>query len=459
MREYLDLLRTYPDYRNLWLAREVSNLGDWFNLLASAALIASLTNSGTAVSLLFLARYLPTFFATPYAGVLADRVNRRNILIAADLLRALTVICFLLVRDPSQIWLFYTLTALQFSLSALYNPAHSALLANTVPPNRLVAANTLDSATWSTMLAVGALLGGIATALFGVRAAFMIDSASFVLAGALVLRISADAGRQHDERRLVSGETVAGIPEPAEGALQPLPAGAAADSTAPTEMAALTQAREGMWASFVSGLQYLRLRPLLLGLALVKAGGSLVWGAINVLEISLANDRFPIDGSGTLTLALIYAVVGVGTGLGPIVMRQISGDAPSRLIRAIGVGFVSMTVGVLWMGLAGGLGGALGGVALRAIGVGIFWVFSESLLLGWVEDAYRGRVLAFQWTVFTLAEVVSILFAGFALDQLGWDVQQALLAMGALGIVVTGVWLLFELRVRRSNVLATMSTA
>jgi hypothetical protein len=191
----------------------------------------------------------------------------------------------------------------------------------------------------------------------------------------------------------------------------------------------------------------------------VKAGGSLVWGAINVLEISLANDRFPIDGSGTLTLALIYAVVGVGTGLGPIVMRQISGDAPSRLIRAIGVGFVSMTVGVLWMGLAGGLGGALGGVALRAIGVGIFWVFSESLLLGWVEDAYRGRVLAFQWTVFTLAEVVSILFAGFALDQLGWDVQQALLAMGALGIVVTGVWLLFELRVRRSNVLATMSTA
>ena len=70
---YVELLRRNPDYRNLWLARVVSNFGDWFNLLASAALITSLTGSGTAISYLFLARFLPVFVMSPFAGVLADR--------------------------------------------------------------------------------------------------------------------------------------------------------------------------------------------------------------------------------------------------------------------------------------------------------------------------------------------------------------------------------------------------
>jgi len=445
MREYYDLLRQNTEFRDLWLARIVSNLGDWFNLLASAQLIALLTDSGTAVSLLFLARYLPLFFATPYAGVLADRMNRRNILIAADLLRAVTVLGFLFVRDPSHIWLFYLLTALQFGLSALYNPAHSALLANTVPADRLVAANTLDSATWSTMLAVGALLGGVVTALLGVQAAFIIDAASFVLAAFLVLRIPAAIGRT---ATLPLGAARSGEAEPSAHDA------ASVGVRLQDEGHSTRQPPEGIWRSFISGLNYLRLRPLLLGIALVKAGGSLVWGAINVLEIALANDRFPINGSGTLTLGLIYALVGIGTGLGPIVMRRITGDVPPALLRAIGLGFFGMTLGVLWMGLAGGLPSALGGVTLRAIGVGIFWVFSEALLLGWVEDSFRGRVLAFQWTVFTFAEVLSILFAGFALDTLAWSVQQALLAMGMMGIVVTVIWVIFEAAMRRRNAVA-----
>lgn len=80
------------------------------------------------------------------------------------------------------------LTALQFTLSALYNPAHSATLANVVKPDELVIANTLDGFTWSTMLALGALFGGVAAALFGVRVAFMIDAASFLVSVAFVSR-------------------------------------------------------------------------------------------------------------------------------------------------------------------------------------------------------------------------------------------------------------------------------
>ena len=81
---YADLLRSNRNYRNLWLAKLVSYLGDWFNLLASAALITTLTGSGTAISWLFLARFLPLFFVSPLAGVVADRVSRRQIMIVSD---------------------------------------------------------------------------------------------------------------------------------------------------------------------------------------------------------------------------------------------------------------------------------------------------------------------------------------------------------------------------------------
>ena len=88
MHEYITLLRSNPNYRNLWLGSVVSQLGDWFNLIAAAGLISRLTESGLAVSSLFLARFLPLFLFSPVAGVLADRFDRRKIMIISDLLRA-----------------------------------------------------------------------------------------------------------------------------------------------------------------------------------------------------------------------------------------------------------------------------------------------------------------------------------------------------------------------------------
>lgn len=408
VREYLTLLQRRPHYRNLWLGRVISNLGDWFNLLASAQLIASLTASGTAVSLLFLARFLPVFLATPFAGVLADRVNRRTILVVTDLLRAVTVLGFLFIRDPSQIWLFYLLTAIQFTLSALYNPAHSAIIANVVQPDELVVANTLDGFTWSTMLALGALLGGVVAALFGVQVAFVVDSLSFLLSALIVSRV----------------QMVYAPPRPAEPA---------------------APARSGFF-DFVDGLRYLRMRRLLLGLALAKAGGSLVWGAINVLEIPLANDLFPLRGSGTLTLGIIYALVGVGTGVGPVLMRRLQGDAPRAMLGAIGMGFVLLTLGALGIGAANSLGVVFAAITLRALGSGLIWVFSATLLIGAVEDRFRGRVLAFEFAALTLAESIGTLYAGIALDRLGWGVQTAMLVAGAVSIAITLLWFVFARR-------------
>lgn len=404
MTEYSALLRRNPAYRNLWLARVVSNLGDWFNLLASAALITSLTGAGTAVSYLFLARFLPVFLMSPFAGVLADRYERRLIMVLTDLLRAVTVLCFLLVRRPEDIWLLYVLTVVQFVLSSLYTPAHSALLSNIVPPADLVTANALDGFTWSTMMAVGALIGGVAAAAFGVTTAFVLDALTFLVSAWFVLRIG------YVPRAEPAGEVRAGL------------------------------------FQLVDGLDYLRGRPFILGLSLVKAGGALIYGVVNVLEIPMAEQLFPLRGDGTLTLGIIYATVGVGTGLGPLFLRRWVGDARNGLLWGIGLGFSLLSLGVLGLGASPSLAWVIVATLLRSLGSGSLWVFSSALLQRIVADSFRGRVFAFEFALLTLIQSIGTLWAGIALDQLQLGIQPLFLMSGALGLVVTALWGWFQAR-------------
>lgn len=415
MSEYVSLLRENQDYRRLWLGSIVSQLGDWFNLIASAALVANLTGTaGTAISFLFLARFLPLFFFSPLAGVLADRYDRRHVMIVSDLLRAATVLCFLFVREPGQIWLLYVLTIVQFALSAIFVPARSAVLANVVRPQDLVPANALDSLTWSTMLAVGALLGGLAAALLGIAEAFVLDALTFLVSAALISRISGPI-RAEANRENSSG-----------------------------------------WFEFLDGLRYLRGQHFILGLSLVKAAGSLAWGAINVLEVAYAENIFTLDlpglseiapdmDSGTATLGLIYAVTGLGTGLGPLVMRRWLGDAQMRLRWAIAIGFGLMTVGTLLISLAPTLRLFAMAALVRTVGSGTVWVFSAALLQMLVPDRVRGRVFAFEFAALTLTQSISIYWAGLALDSLGLDVRQVAFSMSVVAGVMGVLWLLFHL--------------
>lgn len=412
MGEYLLLLKKNRNYRFLWLGSVVSQLGDWFNLLAAASLLTNLTNSGVAISYLFLARFLPLFLFSPLAGLLADRVNRRALLIISDVLRALVVLGFLLVRTADQIWLFYLLTVLQFVLSALFTPARNALLANVVAPQELVTANALDSLTWSTMLALGAFMGGVVAAVFGAETAFVMDSLTFLLSAWFIARIV-----------LPARVKPVGVPQTG-------------------------------WLDFVDGFRYLWGAPFILGIALAKGLGSLVWGGINVLEITFADQVFPlenlslghnirIDNSGSATLGLIYIVSGLGTGLGPIFMRRWLGDRRRRIFAGILIGFVLLFSGILLLAYTSSLSFFLWGTLVRTVGSGTVWVFSAALLQILTPDQFRGRVFAFEFAVLTLTQSISTFFAGFAQDSWGMDVRQVTAVLGWLGLGAMFAWLLF----------------
>ncbi len=423
MGQYVDLLRSNRNYRFLWLASVITQLGDWFNLLASAELIARISSSSVAISYLFLARFVPLFLFTPLAGMLADRFDRRQIMIVSDLLRAGTVLSFLLVNSAERIWLLYVLTVVQFVLSALFTPARTAVLSNIVPKRELVTANALDGLTWSTMLALGAFLGGIVAALFGVATAFVLDAVTFLLSAWFVSRI-------------VGG------------------AGVAPTAVAPQQRGWLTG-----WLELTGGFSYLLGVPFILGVTLAKGAGSLVWGGINVLEVSYANTIFPLrdlpwlswlrlESGGAATLGMIYVVSGLGTGLGPLLVRRFLGDASQRMFWAITFGFALLFVGILGLSISPDLSWFLLATFVRTVGSGVVWVFSAALLQMRVPDAFRGRVFAFEFAVLTLTQSLSTFGAGFLQDEWGLSVQGTTAVFGYLGMAVTLLWLFFLLAYR-----------
>ncbi len=411
MTHYVTLLQQNRNFRFLWWGSIVSLLGDWFNLIASAALITTLTNSGVAISYLFLIRFVPLFLFSPIAGVIADRFNRKYILIVSDVLRAVTVLGFLLVKSPEHVWLLYALTATQFALSALFTPARSAVLANIVARKDLVTANALDSLTWSTMLALGAFAGGVVAAMFGTRIAFLLDVGTFLASALLISQI------RLPERNKTAVSTQTG------------------------------------WLNFIEGFRYLWGHGFLLAIALVKAAGSLVWGSINVLEVTYAHQFFPLsptafplikDGA-TATLGLVYMISGLGTGLGPLIMRHKMGDTPPRLLWGISIAFVLLAVSISSLALAPTLPWFLLATLVRTIGSGTIWVFSAALLQTIVPDDFRGRVFAFEFAALTLTQSFSIFGAGYGQDHLDLTVQQVTLAFGLFGMIVALGWLAFVL--------------
>src|SRR5258708_22411445 len=186
---YVALVRGNHNYRSVWLGEIVSLFGDWSYLIASATQIAKLTGSGLAVGGLFVVRMLAPFLISPVAGVLADRYDRKKLLIACDLARAVIVLGFLLVRRPDQIWLLYGVTTLQLTLSGVFFPTREAILPDIVSQRELGTANALSATTWSTMLSIGAALGGLATGQWGIYPAFVVDSLSFLLSAASLWQI------------------------------------------------------------------------------------------------------------------------------------------------------------------------------------------------------------------------------------------------------------------------------
>ena len=199
IRSSVSLLRRNRDFRALFFASVISLGGDWFLWVAINGLIFEATNQALYVGLAILAQESAFFLASPIGGHLADRLDRRKLMIVCDVVRAVVCVAFLLV-GPETIWLAYVLLPVLATFAAPFDPASTAATPNLVDPEDLPAANALNGSLWGTMLAVGAGLGGVIGAAFGADTAFLVDAGSFVVSAALLATIRRSLSERRDAR-------------------------------------------------------------------------------------------------------------------------------------------------------------------------------------------------------------------------------------------------------------------
>ncbi|MDQ3658097.1 MAG: MFS transporter, partial [Actinomycetota bacterium] len=173
-------------FLQLWVGQGISFVGDFVSTVALVVLIVQITHSATAVGGVLVARLLPTL-ASPLVGVLADRLDRRAILVASDLARAILILAVIFTRD---IVVLYVLVFLMGLARTFFNPTVRAAFPSVVGGGDLTRANAIISGTFSVSITVGPAIGGLLVATVGVNAAFVLDAVTYLISAAFLSRIS-----------------------------------------------------------------------------------------------------------------------------------------------------------------------------------------------------------------------------------------------------------------------------
>jgi MFS family permease len=372
-----------------------------------------LTKSGLAVGGLFIVRWLAPVIVSPIAGVAADRYNRKTVLIITDIARAVVVLGFFFVRDAGDVWILYALSGVQLAISGFFFPARNAILPSIVKSNELGASNALSSATWSVMLALGTGLGGLVAGSMGVYAAFAIDAVTFLLSAGIIAMM--DYTPRPREERINGG---------------------------------LREANQ----QYLDGFRYLKRNFDISMIALLKAIMSLVaTGGMAVVQVALAKDVFVIGKEGGISMGLLFAAVGVGTGVGPIVARIFTGDRDRQLRIAIIYGFLTLSVGLVIMSIAESFWLVTFGTFLRGCGGGIVWVFTTQLLMMLLPDEIRGRIFAVELAMALLLSSVAVAVAGATIDIPAIGLSGTMQWMAGLTLIPMLLWAWYVTRRKESS--------
>jgi MFS family permease len=397
---YVELVRTNRDFRRLWGANVVSLLGDWFNTIALYTLVASLTDSASALGAVFIAKMLPWALASIVAGPLVDRYDRKRLMIGSDIARAVIVLGFLLVDDPSEVWLVYALIVAQVVAGSVFQPAKSASVPNITSPRELLTANALMAATWSTMLALGAALGGFAADILGLKAVFIIDSLTYLVSALFLLGVK--------------------IPQDTDVSHTPF-------------------VREAV-RKVAEGWKHILANPRVGRITLAKATWALAGGGL-VFMLTLVGEQATPERT-SVGIGLLFAARGIGTGLGPVIARSVFRDQrtwPTVLGACIVfagvfyavIGFVPFDA--LWLVVLL--------VVIAHAASGANWVLATVMLQTRTEDRYRGRVFSTEWLFVMGMDALSILAASFLLDSGTLTLAQTIFAFACVQVICGLAWL------------------
>ena len=377
MREFLQLLRQNRNYRYTWMGQVVSEIGDNFNNIAVFALAMALTHSGVVVMGIMLSRAIPAITIGPLAGVLLDRFDRKQIMIASDLTRAVVALGFILAVRQHQVWLLYTFSALLMIASPFFTAGRSAILPTIANKDEIHTANSLTQTTQWTNLTIGTFLGATVVG-FGYEWAFAFNALSFVFSAWAIWNLRAPEGKRFRAENRDLNETEVIRP----------------------------------WHEYREGLRYMRSVPLVLAIALLAVGWATGGGAAQILFTLFGEVVFNRGAAG---IGTIWGCAGLGLLLGGSLANWLGKRLSFEGYKlAVFVDYLIHGGAYVLFSRMARFELALLFILVSRAAIAINSILNYSYLLKAVSDQYRGRVFSTIETLTWTMMMLSMMGAGIA---------------------------------------------
>ncbi|MBS1877058.1 MAG: MFS transporter [Acidobacteria bacterium] len=363
------------------MGQVVSEIGDHFNSIAVLSLAVHLTNSGVAAGGVMIARTVFALIAGPIAGVTLDRFDRKKIMLASDLFRAVVALGFVLILTHRQRWLLYVLSGLLMFASPFFTSGRSAILPRITTKEQLHTANALTQTTAWMTLSFGTLFGGVSTMQFGYEWAFVVNSLSFVFSAWAIWSLRSPEGHFRPDR----ASPVAAKQAPA------------------------------FWAEFFDSLRYMRSTPLIFAIALGYVGWATGGGAAQVLFTLFGELVFRRGPAG---IGIIWSAAGFGLVAGGFLAHWLGKRVSFAGYRhTISIAFFVHGVSYILYAVMPTIALASLFVGLSRVGMGVLNVLNRTMLLTHVPDHYRGRVFS---TVEMMMNATMMMSLAAASVAAGW---------------------------------------
>jgi DHA3 family tetracycline resistance protein-like MFS transporter len=379
------------DFRLLWSGMCVSLLGDGAFLVALAWQVYALSDTATAMSLVGIAMTVPTIVFLLVGGVASDRLDRRRVMLASDLVRggAVGLLAVLSLTGALELWHIVVLVVFYGGGAAFFAPAFDAIVPELLPAERLAQANALDQVVRPIALRLaGPALGGVVVGAFGSGTAFALDAATFLVSAAALL-----AMRRRPARPATAAASLAG--DLREGWR-------------------FVRRRSWLWATFASAaIAYL-----------------LFMGPVEVLLPLLV--KHELHGTAT-ELGLVFAAGGLGSVACAVALGQ--RGLPRRDITFMYVVWTLATLAVAGYGLSAS-------VWQLMLACMVFNGFETAGTIVWATAKQRhvpadmlGRVSSLDWLISIGLLPLSFALTGPVSGAIG--VRATLIGAGVLGAAVT----------------------
>lgn len=384
---YIQLVRSNRSFRRLLAGQVISELGNWFNFIATLGLVRSVSHGAAEVTtILLVARLLPFTLFAPIAGAFVDRWSRRTVMIVSDVARILVALSLLLVRRPEDLWIAYASTVVLSFFGAFFEAAKNAAVPNIAGERDLLAGNALMFSSRFLLMAFGAALGGWTAASVGYQAAFLVNAISFAVSAYSIWLIPDRETRQSEV----------------------------------TQSSRPDLRRPSYWSDIREGWSYI------LGHAPVAAilGINILWatggGAINLISDRLGGLVFAgergISGDGAV--AALYFAAGVGLFLGMMIARRVGAylEVAGKTAGFIGWALVVQGLFFALIGVMPTLWLACLFLFISRVLLAAEFAVQETLLMRLVPDNLRGRVS-------TTDRATELLVWSFSTALAGWSLR------------------------------------